>query len=536
MKSIIRTANVLIVIVTVGLCLAIGCKKDDPAGPDNNLPSEPSQPTPANGAVDLPTNVTLNWVCSDPNGGAMTYDIYFGTTVTPPIVQQEYALQSYTPRNLRSGTTYYWKISAYDNHENLTKGPLWQFTTANLEPFEPNSPYPGDGSTNRPLDLVLTWSCYDPEYDPLIFDVYFGNSNPPPLVQSELGETTYDPGDINSNTEYFWKITAKDNHDHSITGPIWSFITEDTTAFYEFERDLEGHTNHVISIAFKPDGLLLASGSIDNSIRLWQVSNGGLDRTINAGYGNGVQSIAFNPTESMLASAIDDRNPEQRFLIKLWYPSDGSLLRTLTGHSYFVESVAFSPDGLLLASGSADMTIKIWRLSDGSLINTLTGHSYIVESVAFSPDGSLLASGSGDNTIKLWRVTEGSLIRTLEGHSLGVESISFSPDGLLLASGSMDQSIKLWRVSDGTLIRTISAHIDGVTSVAFSPDGVILASGSRLSGGSSDASAKLWRVADGTLIRNLGADINWVFAVAFSPDGTRLAIAGDNKIMIYRHR
>jgi len=123
-----------------------------------------------------------------------------------------------------------------------------------------------------------------------------------------------------------------------------------------------------------------------------------------------------------------------------------SELRTLTGHGNYVRSVAFSPDGNTLASGSSDQTIKLWRVRDGRLMKTITGHGNWVRSVAFSPDGNTLASGSYDNTIKLWRVSDGKLMKTLTGHGSSVLSVAFSPDGKTLASGSEDNTIKLWGV------------------------------------------------------------------------------------------
>jgi Tol biopolymer transport system component len=156
--------------------------------------------------------------------------------------------------------------------------------------------------------------------------------------------------------------------------------------------------------------------------------------------------------------------------------------------SVWVSQVAFSPDGSLVASGSRDKTVRLWRVSDGSLLRTLKGHTDNVFSVAFSPDGKRLASGSRDKTVRLWQVSDGSLLRTLE-HTADVHSVAFSPDGESLASGSDDKTVRLWRVSDGSLLRTLKGHTDNVISVAFSPDG------KRLASGSADSTVRLWGVA-----------------------------------------
>jgi tetratricopeptide (TPR) repeat protein len=205
-----------------------------------------------------------------------------------------------------------------------------------------------------------------------------------------------------------------------------------------------------------------------------------------------------------------------------------SELQTLTGHGNLVRSVAFSPDGNTLVSGSSDQTIKLWRVRDGRLMKTITGHGNWVRSVAFSPDGKTLASGSGDKSIKLWRVSDGRLIKTFTGHGNYVRSVAFSPDGNTLASGSSDQTIKLWRVRDGRLMKTITGHGNWVRSVAFSPDGNTLASGSY------DNTIKLWRVSDGKLMKTLTGHGSYVWSVAFSPDGKTLASGSeDNTIKLW---
>jgi dipeptidyl aminopeptidase/acylaminoacyl peptidase len=147
------------------------------------------------------------------------------------------------------------------------------------------------------------------------------------------------------------------------------------------------------------------------------------------------------------------------------------------GHSSAVSSVAFSPDGAWLASGSWDGSVKLWRMSDGALVRTLSNLS-AVSSIAFSPDGRLLVSGGGNGIIRIWRVSDGARVRTLRGHTDWVTSAAFSPDGAWLASGSWDRTIRLWRVSDGALLQTYDQETStGAYSIQFSPNGQLFGYG-----------------------------------------------------------
>ena len=246
--------------------------------------------------------------------------------------------------------------------------------------------------------------------------------------------------------------------------------------------------------------------------------------TMLEGHTSFVTSVAFSPDGTTLASGSSDRtynywigSPSNDYTVKFWDVGTGAKKAALEGHAYGVWSVSFSSDGTTLASGSRDKTVQLWDVATRTNIATLKGHTEAVTSVAFSPDGTLLASGSSDDTVKLWDVATGTNIATLEGHTEKVSSLSFSPDETLLASGSFDGTVRLWDVSARAHVATLEGHAAGVRSVSFSPDSTTLASGA------DDYTVKLWDVATRTNIATLEGHRNNVTSVSFSPDGTTLA-------------
>ena len=327
---------------------------------------------------------------------------------------------------------------------------------------------------------------------------------------------------------------------------------------------LQKHTNRVWSVAFHPQGKLVVSGGDDHAIKVWEIQTGKCIKTLQ-GNSNAIYAIAYSDRcnqQNLLASGHEDQT------LKLWnvdinapqtLEPDLQPFQVLRGHSDRILSVAFSPNGQMLASGSADRTIRLWNPHTGKSLKTLQGHRSWVWGIAISPDNKFLASGSYDHTVKVWDLESGECSQTLQGHPSSVLAVRFSPDGKTLfssgydkivkhwkletgeclntweadssnrvwtmalspnsqhlATGGDDNYIKLWDIETGSCLRILSGHSHPVVSLVFTPNG------DRLISGSSDRTIKIWDIFSGTCIETLQGHSHWVASLALSQDARTL--------------
>ncbi len=279
----------------------------------------------------------------------------------------------------------------------------------------------------------------------------------------------------------------------------------------------------VKTLAFSPDQQTLATGSLDGKLRLWQWSDGQLQRVLSSRIDE-INAVAFSPDGQRIAAAgrqdgvqvwrVADGEPllylgnDQRHgalfsvafqpngdliaatgwapVIWLWNATDGSVRGGLSGHEGFINSLAFHPRGDLLLSGGQDRIVRLWRIPDRSLVREMHGHDDEILSVTFSTDGELAASASADGVIIVWQVAHWQPVQMLPSYAGACSSLAFSPDNRYLASAHDGRTVLMWQVSNGELRWELQGHGERVTCVAFAPRGNVLASGSF------DAVVRIW--------------------------------------------
>lgn len=238
------------------------------------------------------------------------------------------------------------------------------------------------------------------------------------------------------------------------------------------------------------------------------------------GHSDSIMSVAYSPDGSYIATGSHDS------LILLWDPTNAQCIRSLEGHTDSVLEVTFSPSGAQIASGSSDGTIRLWDSRSGRCLFSLKGHTDAINCVAFSPNGRRLVSASDDHTIRLWNAESGECISSLTVYREPPNSAKFSSDGLLIASGSTDTSLKLLDSGSGKIRQALEGHTGPVLDLDFSPDNSLIVSGSL------DETIGLWDIKTGQKSHSFKTSGSGVRRVCFSPDGKKIASSGEDKSVV----
>jgi WD40 repeat protein len=340
---------------------------------------------------------------------------------------------------------------------------------------------------------------------------------------------------VDRNNIYLWdgvtgeKLTTLEGH----TNTVWclsyrpdgrqlaSGSDDHTVRLWNLERGdaqatLEGHTGGVVGLSYSADGRQLASGSHDRTVRLWNLERGGAQATLE-GHTSSVFCLSYSADGHQLASGSDDRT------VRLWNLERGDAQATLEGHTDCVVCLSYSTDGRQLASGSDDCTVRLWNLERGGAQATLEGHTGFVTCLSYSADGRQLASGSYDCMVRLWDVERGGAQAALEGHTDWVLCMSYRADGRQLASGSSDGTVRLWNVERSGAQATLEGHTSRVLCLSYRADGRQLASGS------SDHTVRLWNVERGGAEATLEGHTDTVWCLSYSTDGRQLASGSEDR-------
>uniref|UniRef100_A0A182SXX5 NLE domain-containing protein n=1 Tax=Anopheles maculatus TaxID=74869 RepID=A0A182SXX5_9DIPT len=321
---------------------------------------------------------------------------------------------------------------------------------------------------------------------------------------------------------------------------------------------MPGHAEAVISLAFSPNSVHLASGSGDKTLRLWDLNTETPHHTC-TGHRQWVMCVSWAPDSLKIASACKAGE------IRIWSPDTGKQLgRPLVGHKKWISCLSWEPyhrnaECRFLASAGNDNDARIWDIVLGTCVKVIAGHTAPVTAVRWGGSG-LLYTSSRDRTIKinkdalkqmaleryekvcpdgvesfvscsddftlyLWRANQKQFVTRMTGHQNVVNDVKYSPDVKLIASASFDKSIRLWRAGDGAFICALRGHVQAVYTVGWSADSRLVLSGSK------DSTLKVWSVKERKLVQELPGHADEVYGVDWAPDGSRVASGGKDKVL-----
>ena len=277
------------------------------------------------------------------------------------------------------------------------------------------------------------------------------------------------------------------------------------------DASLEGHSDPVLCLAVSADGGRALSGSMDGTVRLWDLGARQL-LSVFEGHESTVSAVAFTSDGRGALSGSWDRT------LKLWDLASGRVERTFSGHTEYVAGLALSPDGSHALSASWDQTLRLWDLASGHEVGVFTGHSSNASAVAFGPDGRFAVSVGWDGTARAWDIETRQCVSVLEGHANNLSAVCLTPSGRQVVTGGVDRDIKLWDLKARRVLRQFTGHEAEVTALAFTPDGRHLVSAAR------DKTVRVWEVASGKCERVLSHTAA-VLAVSLTPGGSALLSA-----------
>ena len=278
-------------------------------------------------------------------------------------------------------------------------------------------------------------------------------------------------------------------------------------------RTLIGHTNEIFGLAFDLNNHVIASGSGDQSIRLWDVNSGRVQTILN-GHTAPVRTLAFSPKGPFLASGASDKTT------RVWDLRTGKEMVSFSSVFGNIRAVAFSPDGEVLASTGDGGSLRLLDWKAKKELKAMKSGFGIIYSVAFSPSGSVLATGSSDTQVHIWDPSSGQQQTVFSGHAKAVLSVAFSPDGSLLASGSADGTVRLWDVRTGRERGVLLGHTGDVNAIGFTANGLTVISAG------SDGTVRFWDSATGRSLGILPDHKGPVWALALSHNGHFMAFGG----------